>query len=78
MTQKIAKPRSRLYVYGIPYAPPRHAWIVAHNPAAGVKHRYTVYYISLMDDAWPPRVIGRELPLAAARDVVKKDMEHWR
>lgn len=75
MTQKIAKLRSRIYVYGIPYAPPRHAWIVAHNPAAGVKHRYTVYRVSLMDDTWPPQVIGRELPLAAARDVVKKDMK---
>jgi hypothetical protein len=75
MTKKITKPRSRLYVYGIPYAPPRNAWIVASDLAAGVRHRYTVYRVSLMDDTWPPQVIGRELPLAAARDVVKKDMK---
>lgn len=54
------------------YGDGRAAWLVVVDPCAGRKHVYTVYRISLTGDK-EAHVIGRELPLALARDVVKHD-----
>jgi len=50
------------------------AWLVVRDPTAGSKGRYTVYRISLvgMHEA---TIIGRELPLPTAREIVRKDRD---
>ena len=52
----------------------RAAWLIVRDPCAGCKNVYTVYRISLIAHK-EAHVIGRELPLPAARRVVRKDME---
>jgi hypothetical protein len=59
------------YVYGNGV---RAAWIVVRDPCTGRKSSYTVYRISLTANK-QAHVIGRELPLPLAREVVRKDME---
>jgi hypothetical protein len=53
------------------------AWLVVHDPCAGSKRVYTVYRISLTANKHA-HVIGRELPLPLARQVVKRDRESIR
>lgn len=71
MSRRPSKLQLRHYVYGDSL---RAAWLVVHDPCAGRKRIYTVYRISLAGQK-EALVIGRELPLAVARGVVKKDME---
>lgn len=52
----------------------RAAWFIVRDPCAGKKRVYTVYRISLTANK-AAHVIGRELPLPLARNIVKKDME---
>jgi len=54
------------------YGDGRAAWLVVVDPCAGRKHVYTVYRIALTGTK-EARVIGRELPLTLARDVVRRD-----
>lgn len=50
------------------------AWFVVRDLDAGKKHVYTVYRISLfgINEA---TIIGRELPLPLARQIVRKDRD---
>lgn len=59
------------YVYGDGR---RAAWLIVRDPTAGLKNVYTVYRISLVGHQ-EAKVIGRELPLPLARDVVKRDRD---
>lgn len=52
----------------------RAAWIVVEDPYAGKRRVYTVYRLSLTGSK-EASVIGRELPLQAARAVIRRDME---
>jgi hypothetical protein len=52
----------------------RVAWLVVRDPRAGSKRVYTVHRISLTGNK-ESQVIGRELPLPHAREVVKRDQE---
>jgi len=71
MSRRLVKLGLRHDVYGDDL---RAAWLVVRDPCAGKRSVYTVYRISLTSDK-EARVIGRELPLLLARDVVKRDME---
>lgn len=59
------------------YGGDRAAWLVVRDPCAGRKNVYTVYRIWLVAGR-AASVIGRELPLPLAREVVKRDMESLR
>jgi hypothetical protein len=50
------------------------AWFVVRDRTAGSKGRYTVYRISLVGSQ-EATVIGRELPLPLARELVRKDRD---
>ena len=52
----------------------RVAWLVVRDPRAGSKRVYTVHRIALTGDK-ASQVIGRELRLPHAREVVKRDQE---
>jgi hypothetical protein len=45
---------------------PRHLYVIAHDPNAGVRHRYTTHQIDRFGMC-AARVISRELPLREAR-----------
>lgn len=62
----------RHYTYG---GDGRAAWLVMRDPCAGSEFVYTVYRIELMGTK-EARVIGRELSLPLAREVVKRDREN--
>lgn len=63
---------SKLWLNHYVYGDRKTAWFVVRNPFAGRKSVYIVLRIQLGDDH-QAEVIGRELPLAVARAVVKKD-----
>lgn len=58
------------YIYGDGF---NAAWLVVRDPCAGRKHVYTVHRISLVGSK-ASQVIGRELPLKLAREIVSKDI----
>lgn len=58
------------YIYGNGHFA---AYLVVRDPASGRKNVYTVHRISLRGDK-AAAVIGRELDLPIAREIVKKDM----
>jgi hypothetical protein len=68
---KLGKLHVPHYVYG---GDGTTAWMVVYDRTAGSRSRYTVYRISLvgMREA---TIIGRELPLPLAREVVRKDRD---
>lgn len=61
----------RHHVYG---GDGRAAWFIVADLCAGRKHVYTAYRISLTGNK-QAHMIGRELDLHLAREVVKRDME---
>jgi hypothetical protein len=71
---KIGKLRLSHYVYGDVLSA---AWLVVRDPCAGRKSVYTVYRISLTAFK-AAHVIGRELPLTVARDIVRQDRDSLR
>ena len=68
--KKLLKLDLKHYTYG----DGRVAWFLVGDPVAGSRRVYTVYRITLTGDK-RARVIGRELDLATARDVVRRDMQ---
>lgn len=69
MSDRLPKLWLSHYVYG----GPRAMYLVVRDPHAGRSHVYTVHRIALTGRK-ASRVIGRELPLPLARQVVEKDM----
>ena len=69
---KLGKLHLSHYVYG---GGSVSAWLVVRDPTAGSKGRYTVYRISILG-THEATVIGRELPLPTAREVVRKDRDN--
>jgi len=59
------------YVYG---DDGRAAWFVVRDPMSGRKNVYTVYRIALTSNK-EAHVIGRELPLPLARQIVREDRD---